>query len=1414
MDSRNRLQQSSATAAPAFTPAGRRPQICPSWMSKEEFEVCRSDPYQAFNAAQTKISELHQRVTISKKLNQTLLEDPQYKYGQAVQSFEKLKNEHIQLSDAYHDLEAVNQTLQEVTEVLRGDKHQLLVELNALKREITIQSIENQQMELKARQLRAFNESIDLKLQSQEAQLAQLDDDCKEGSRQAVVLDGEISALESTCQNYSLQSSSLSDLRQHLDTTRVAQDRAIQALEREVQSKAQEIVQHDAQLWEFKREMSGRILALQKKANECNDELNRLHRLSEHEINTLAAQNRALNDELKSTADALFATRREKTDFSTAVKKEIHHRKEEIQQCLSVLDLVERQNQGLEASILRLMEQNKLSERQIMEKDNINNKNLIEQANFISMIHMELQTTREDLYILKARLCRHCRETILADELEEERQAVLNSTGAVARGGMDIKPMEFDATGQVRVPAELTDSERQKMDAELRRTRDALETLSKQLLDERAARENERREEEEQRRQAEEDRKARELEEDAKRRRAREDERKIAAGEEAQTYTIRFVDGTRKKVDAFSTDTIGEIVHKICAKVGIRQSEFFHLAHCVNENSVIGAVDRFLDKNKTLAQQQINPKCNLVFKIKHYKRHKKWTDPIAQEWFFRQLHHNVISEYYPVSEKLAVELASLEIQSVFGDASGKKRYAYFDRVGLDSYLPVSVSAHEYEYWQERLFRWHKRRRGMSASAARSLYIDTFADQSPYWGLTFFDVSDRHGSAFLAGIGEDGMYIFTANKRELLTTLRFDQIVAWDGNARGLSIKKRGSSALTIFGTSQLQREEMVNLLNEYYMMLPQDNRDRLSIGIQQQEEIRAKLPPPDTFENPIVNRRKPVELQSRLQLFKAEYMEHYLQRQSSGQRDQPVIKMCQLVDKALDEGVNLEDFDLSDCDPPLNDQRISVIVDVLHQVNNTVGDPEQFSENIYPKSLNLEQPINEKITNRITQASVPTIVNFMKRYTTLMDVNLSGIFLDSKNHADLTEGLCSLPNLTKLVLRNCNIDHNGFRTIHDVFKITPSKLEVLDLEHNKLTHASIEQLCRTMANDLSNSCVLKHLNVSYNKIESEGLATLIATLADRSKGKTRLEVLKCGSNPFGIHDAKKLPALVSIGLTELSLVKTQMNGEIAVNIAAELRGKGGSITTLDLSRNETIGAALTHQRQAGDISRDYPKEFFSFLDIGSYSHVAVLNLSHCALRESGNALAKALVNNSYLKELNVSHNGLAHNGLLPDAWIDVLMKQRNLTNLNLSANGIKFEGLRKVFAALRNNKDTALQVLKLSHNTFEDSTHNVKDLNDIMDFLQQNSSVHELHLCQMGMKDDILVKIGEGLAHNRGLRILRADSNNFTTRGVGDFSQYLPGNTTLQDLDLSSRDVQMSDDTYLQAYKMLIDNSNVERILL
>lgn len=1421
MASPNRFS-GAQTSGPTLAPAGRRPQICPSWMSREEFDVCRNDPYRAFDAAQNKIAELQQRVAVGKKHNAALLQDPQYQYSKAVQSFEKLKTDHIALNDQYNDLEAVNETLQEVIEVLRGDKHQLLVELNAVKRETMIQKIENDQLEQKSRQVVAFNESLDLKLRSQEQQLGNLDEEIKTASKQTVELNNEVAALEATCQNLSLQSSSLSDLRQHLETTRVAQDRAIQALEREVQGKVQEVVQHDTQLWEFKREMMGRSLALQKKAQECQDEYGRLQRLSEHEMATLASQNRALNDELKATADTLFATRKEKTDFGNAAKKEINQRREEIQQCLSVIDLVERQNQGLEASIARMMEQNKLSEKQIMEKDTINHKNLIEQSNFMSMLHMELQTTREDLYLLKARLCHHCRENILADEALEDRlalqagRAAPQATSAGQQSGgptstaanQNIQPMQFDnATGAPVVQSPQSDADKARLDAELRRTREALEAVNRQLLEERAQRERERREEEDMRQQEEEDRIARQLEEDARRRRNREDERKVSSGEEGKTFTIRFMDGSRKKVDAFLSDTIGELISRVCTKIGVRQQDFFYIAHSVNENSVLGAVDRFLDKHKTLEQENITPKCNLVFKFKHYKRHRRWADTVAQEWFFRQIHHNVISEYYPVHEKLAVELASFEIQSVFGDFSGKKRHSYFDRVGLDSYLPVSVSAHDYEYWQERLFQLHKKRRGLSTIEARNRYVDVFASKSPYWGMTYFDVRDRENRPFLAGISEDGLHILSATKRDVLATLRFDQLLGWERSPTGIFVKKRGSTRMTLYASSKLQSKEMCDLLNEYYMMLPQNLRDRLGIVIDNSEELRAKLPPPDLFEGPIADRKRPVEYYSRLEFLKAAYMEHCLQAADDGVGRRPITKLTQQIDTVLDEDRNLEDLDLANCDPPLDNWQVAVIRDLFFHTMDQFNpqDVEQWRENIDLRKFSLA---HSREAQKLTEHCIPNVCDMLKKFPRLTHVNLSYIPLDNRNEVDVADALVTLKDLESLVLRGCKIGTRGFQQLLHVFGIVPSKLKTLDVEHNYLTHASVAQICSAMEGD---NCSLTSLNLGFNKVEALGLESIIAAL----KRRQRLQTLDFSGNPGGHGAASKFAELIaaSVGITDLNISTSGITGESGVRIAAELKSKG-QLRKLNLSDNP-IGPTLTRQRQSGSgvVSRDFPAEFFAFLDVSSYSHIKELVLDRCQLHEdAGLALAGVLQSNAKLTDLIVTNNQLAaKTGHLPGTWTDMLPINQCLQKLHLSYNGIMYPGVMKILGAMARNR--SITELKLDGNTLDRYPPNTPHT-ELVSCLEHNTALTHLSLCDMYMKDDVLIKMGEGLRRNRSLRRLNAHNNEFTVRGVAELARALGDNDTLEYLDISCRSVQVSDELYMQAYKSLIEHSNLETALL
>lgn len=122
--------------------------------------------------------------------------------------------------------------------------------------------------------------------------------------------------------------------------------------------------------------------------------------------------------------------------------------------------------------------------------------------------------------------------------------------------------------------------------------------------------------------------------------------------------------------------------------------------------------------------------------------------------------------------------------------------------------------------------------------------------------------------------------------------------------------------MTLFATSKLQSKEIVDLLNEYYMMLPQDVRDRKQQGgrvtIENEEELRSRLPPPELFEGTIVVRKKPVAFASRLEYFKSAYMERCLQSNADDRvKYPPLTKLTQAVDKALDEDKDLEDLDLS-----------------------------------------------------------------------------------------------------------------------------------------------------------------------------------------------------------------------------------------------------------------------------------------------------------------------------------------------------------------------------------------------------------------------------------------------------------------------------------------------------------------------
>jgi Ran GTPase-activating protein (RanGAP) involved in mRNA processing and transport len=532
-------------------------------------------------------------------------------------------------------------------------------------------------------------------------------------------------------------------------------------------------------------------------------------------------------------------------------------------------------------------------------------------------------------------------------------------------------------------------------------------------------------------------------------------------------------------------------------------------------------------------------------------------------------------------------------------------------------------------------------------------------------------------------------------------------------------------------------------------------------------------------------------------------MAHCLDPDEQGKKREPIGKFTTMIDRALDSNKKLDDFDLSDADPPIDDWQWTAIVEVMQYTMEqyTPTDTDQWSENIDLRKLSLASSMQQ-----LTQHSVPNLCTFIRKFRHLTHVNLSGIPLDSGR--DITAALVTLPDLDTLVLKNCKIHPRSFQSIMMVFGIQPSRLRVLDVEHNTLNHAALTPLCDVMKGD---NCVLTELNVGHNKVEITGLEQLMETM----RYKRSLRVLDFSGNPGGLGQANKFGDLIASrsNLTDLTLTSSNLKGVQAVRLSQELKGNG-EIRRLNLSNNP-IGDGLTRQRQSGsgEVTRDYPAEFFSFLDVSSHSNVEVLILEKCSLQEdAGQALASVLHNNTKLTELVVRGNELAKaNYFLPPAWNDMLAVNHYITKLDLSANFIGYQGTMKIFASLLRNR--SIVELTLDGNALTQYPPHTDHV-ELVSFLENNTTMKMLSMCSMLLRDDLLVRLGEGLRRNRSLTKFLANNNEFTVRGVGEFARCLPDNTTLVHLDLSCKSVQISDELYLQAYKTLIESGNLETVLL
>ena len=806
-------------------------------------------------------------------------------------------------------------------------------------------------------------------------------------------------------------------------------------------------------------------------------------------------------------------------------------------------------------------------------------------------------------------------------------------------------------------------------------------------------------------------------------------------------FTLLLLDDSTKKLAATPSTTIKEMFLNLCEKLDLVRNEFFTLCERYEEED--HTYDRFLDMDKTLREEILDASSVIVFKIKYLKQFVELNDPVAENLIFLTVQKNVILEVYPSPEKTALRLAALSIQSRFGDFDPKKhKVGYLNKVGLSAFLPLTVSRHDYAYWQERLFSMHAKLGGLSKREAKLKYINE-AKNIPYFGMQFFEVKDSV-SQLTTGIAEDGLYLFNSSELIMIRAITFDYLLSWEKSDNGIIIRhclRSGQEETVPLQAPEVRSNDMLELLDIYYALSDKKNEET--------EPNNAKpknLPSPDIFAPP----RERVFLgrfSSRLEYLKGYYME------SCYEKTVPLRKFCFQVDTAIDTDAKMQSIDASSAD--LNDIQLKFITDAITCALQYPPQPD------YPWTENLDIVNFDVSHNNLGLDTLTALIEILKLLPNLKTFNISGNTLENKGALVIAPGFKNCNNIEVVNVSHCNIGNKGITAVIEACKASPS-FKKLIANDNRITDIS---MIKCFNKFLQSNSSVTHLNLARNKTEVKGLD---AVLDGISQNKALIEFDFSGNSIGGNKGAAKIFEALekNQSIKVLKLANCNFTSETYVKLGQLLRTR--KLTGIDFSNNSFNKVPSEHQKGVSQYLMDDGVE------------LEVLKIVGCGIGpEVGDFLAEAATKCDSLKELHVGGNLLANDhGKLPSNWYQMIKSNSNITTLDISDNGIKASGFFELIDTIGSN-DT-LQSLKLDSNDIGEA------LDPFIEFIGEGCNLESISLSKMHITDEHAKKIAEQLKENTKLKHLNLSFNDVSKIGVEHFIKALQHNSTLTSLDFSN----------------------------
>ncbi|XP_033241747.1 unconventional myosin heavy chain 6 isoform X4 [Drosophila pseudoobscura] len=270
----------------------------------------------------------------------------------------------------------------------------------------------------------------------------------------------------------------------------------------------------------------------------------------------------------------------------------------------------------------------------------------------------------------------------------------------------------------------------------------------------------------------------------------------VAAMRRLGTIVCRFffLDARTKAIDVHPTDTAGDAVQKLADKLNLTTIEGWaiyqsrpdgeeHIKSFDYLYDIISAWEIKQTSSNTLkriSNGSTSGENRFVFKKRLFKStHELSQDPVEVSMLYSQAVYSVVkSDEFPVSEKVALQLAGLQAQVSLGDPSNQPKPEYYS--DINNFLPCRISkTREQQFWIPILAQAH-RQYGSSRNelTAKVLYLSCVM-QYPLYGTTMYNVIYKGYWSFvnniILGVNCDGIMFIQPEDKFIIYQFKYVDI---------------------------------------------------------------------------------------------------------------------------------------------------------------------------------------------------------------------------------------------------------------------------------------------------------------------------------------------------------------------------------------------------------------------------------------------------------------------------------------------------------------------------------------------------------------------------------------------------------------------------------------------------------------